>query len=77
MPEMDGITLIHELRSNPHTNTLPIIMFTAKKEDDTEIEVLYAGADDYIRKPVDKDKLIARIDRLISRVSNLKRRFKK
>jgi type IV pilus assembly protein PilB len=67
MPEMDGITLIKKLRSQLATRYIPIIMITAKDEEDTEAEVLNAGADDYMIKPVDPKRLLARIGRLLKK----------
>ena len=61
MPEMDGMALIRELKSNPATEKMPVIMLTARDEEDAEIDAIDGGADDYIVKPVVPKKLIARV----------------
>ena len=69
MPEMDGVTLIKKLKSQLATRYIPVIMFTAKDEVDSEVEVIDAGADDYIVKPVDPKRFMARVNRLLRRPS--------
>jgi len=48
MPDMDGYAVSRELRANPETEPIPIIMFTAKSQIDDKIEGLEAGADAYL-----------------------------
>jgi type IV pilus assembly protein PilB len=67
MPEMDGMALINKLKSQLATRFIPIIMLTSKDEVDAEVEVINAGADDYLTKPVNPKRLIARINRLLNR----------
>ncbi|MEI6262618.1 MAG: ATPase, T2SS/T4P/T4SS family [Deltaproteobacteria bacterium] len=67
MPEMDGMALITKLKSQLTTRFIPVIMLTAKDEVDAEVEVINAGADDYLTKPVNPKRLIVRINRLLSR----------
>jgi len=67
MPEMDGMALITKLKSQLTTRFIPIIMLTAKDEVDAEVEVINAGADDYLTKPVNPKRLIARINRILNR----------
>lgn len=62
MPEMNGIEVLHELRANPHTSDLPVIMVTARAESEATVEALNAGADDYVTKPIDFGVLRARIE---------------
>ncbi|MFM7885403.1 MAG: response regulator transcription factor [Pseudanabaena sp.] len=59
LPELDGLSLCHQLRS--HGFNLPILMLTACDTINDEINGLDVGADDYIVKPVDLQKLFARI----------------
>jgi len=68
MPEMDGIEATRKLRENLQTAAIPIIMLTAKHDKHSELEGIDAGADDYIAKPFDGDKLIARIKMLLRRM---------
>jgi DNA-binding response OmpR family regulator len=65
LPELDGIGLCHRLRSHGHT--LPILMLTACDTISDEVTGLDVGADDYIVKPVDLQKLFARIRALLRR----------
>lgn len=67
MPKMDGISLIKKLKSQLAMRYLPIIMLTAKDELESEVEGIDAGADDYLTKPVNARKLLARVNRLLKR----------
>ena len=67
LPELDGISLCHRLRS--HGYMLPILMLTACDTLNDEINGLDVGADDYVVKPVDLQKLFARIRALLRRGS--------
>ncbi len=69
MPVLDGIEAVKKLRSSLQTAPLPIIMLTAKQDKQSELQGIDAGADDYITKPFDGDKLIARIKMLLRRVN--------
>ena len=51
------------------TAVIPIIMLTAKNDKESELSGINAGADDYITKPFDKDKLLARVGMLLKRES--------
>jgi signal transduction histidine kinase/DNA-binding response OmpR family regulator/CHASE3 domain sensor protein len=59
MPEMDGLTAMAEIRRNPNFAHLPIIALTAKAMANDRVRCLEAGADDYISKPIDVDKLVS------------------
>jgi signal transduction histidine kinase/DNA-binding response OmpR family regulator len=61
MPEMDGLTAIREIRKRPEWKKLPIIALTAKAMPDDRAMCLEAGANDYIAKPLDVDKLVSLI----------------
>lgn len=61
MPEMDGIETCEHLKSNPATETIPIIFITAKASKEGKLEGLDAGAVDYITKPIDLDETLARV----------------
>ncbi len=66
MPGMDGFTLCKELRKR--TETLGIIMLTARTQEMDKISGLMIGADDYITKPFSPTELLARVDSLYRRV---------
>ncbi|MEG2805655.1 response regulator [Stenotrophomonas sp.] len=59
MPEMDGLTAMREIRSDARWRDLPIIALTAKAMPDDREHCLQAGANDYIAKPIDVDKLVS------------------
>jgi two-component system sensor histidine kinase/response regulator len=61
MPEMDGIETCERLKSNPVTETIPVIFITAKASKEGKLEGLEAGAVDYITKPIDLDETLARV----------------
>jgi CheY-like chemotaxis protein/CHASE3 domain sensor protein len=59
MPEMDGLTAMREIRKRPEWKNLPIIALTAKAMADDHEKSLAAGANDYIAKPLDVEKLLS------------------
>ncbi len=59
MPEMDGYETIREIRKQAKYHNLPIIALTAKAMKDDRIKCIEAGANDYLAKPVDTDKLLS------------------
>jgi CheY-like chemotaxis protein len=61
MPEMDGIEAMQTIRRNPAMRDLPIIALTAKAMPDDQQRCLAAGANDYITKPIDIEKLVSLI----------------
>jgi PAS domain S-box-containing protein len=61
MPELDGFGLLRELRKNPETRTVPIILLSARAGEESRIEGIDAGADDYLVKPFSTRELIARV----------------
>jgi signal transduction histidine kinase/DNA-binding response OmpR family regulator len=61
MPRLDGLGLLTRLRSNPNTSTLPIILLSARAGEESRIEGLQTGADDYLIKPFTARELLARV----------------
>ncbi|MGA0539418.1 response regulator [Neotabrizicola sp. VNH66] len=59
MPEMDGLTATREIRKIDRWKTLPVIMLTAKAMAGDQNECMAAGANDYLAKPIDVDKLLS------------------
>ena len=71
MPQMDGMELVNRVRNDFNTSHIPIIMITAKHEDDTQLKAMKYGADGYIVKPFTIEILIARIENMIERRRSL------
>lgn len=71
LPDKDGYEIVKELRSNPSTKRLPIIMVTAKSTEMDMVKGLDIGADDYIKKPFSVMELITRVRALLRRTQNL------
>ena len=67
LPGMNGIEFAKRLRANSATKSIPIIMLTAKSNEDNKIEGLNEGVDDYLTKPFSPRELVARIKALIRR----------
>ncbi len=61
MPVMDGLQLLIELRRNPDTSTIPIVLLSARDGEESSIASLQAGADDYLIKPFSAQQLLARV----------------
>lgn len=67
MPGISGITLLRKLRGSPEHYDLPVIMFTAMSGQDDEAQAIFAGAQDFIRKPFDPKVLTSRVERQLAR----------
>ena len=65
MPEMDGLELTRAIKENPNYSHLPIILLTAKTQEEDEKQALQLGADDYLKKPFRLGDLKLRIDNII------------
>lgn len=61
LPEMSGVEICKLIRSKPDIKDIPIIMLTAKGEEEDKIKGLSAGADDYVTKPFSILELVARV----------------
>lgn len=69
LPGLSGIELCRRLRQRTDTKTLPIILLTARGEEDERVRGLATGADDYVVKPFSVPELLARVGALLRRVS--------
>jgi two-component system, OmpR family, phosphate regulon response regulator PhoB len=67
LPQMSGVDYARRLRHEKLTRDIPIIMLTARTEEDDKIRGLDSGADDYVTKPFSTRELIARIKALLRR----------
>lgn len=66
MPVMTGDEMVLELRREPGMVNIPIVMITAKADDELRMRMLKAGVQDYLNKPFATDELLARVDGLVS-----------
>ncbi|MEW8563904.1 MAG: response regulator, partial [Candidatus Thiodiazotropha sp.] len=69
MPGMSGLELAGRLKKDRDTAGIPIIMLTAKGEEDDKVRGLDIGAEDYVTKPFSARELLARIRSILRRVS--------
>ena len=65
MPQMDGYEVCREIKADPRTAHLPVIMLTAKAQTASQLEGFRAGAIDYITKPVHPQELVTRIQTVL------------
>ena len=75
MPEMDGITLLRNIKGNANISHVPVIMLTSKSEISDRLEGIKLGADAYLAKPFCLEELHLTIDNLIDNVRRLKGKF--
>ena len=68
MPGTTGLELLRRLKRDELTEKLPVIMLTAKAEEDSKISALDAGADDYVAKPFSPRELISRVKAVLRRI---------
>ena len=71
LPVMSGIEVCRQIRRRPETREMPVIMVTARAEDQDAVRALNTGADDYITKPFSVDALLARVRALLRRSSTI------
>ncbi|MBI4791855.1 MAG: response regulator [Deltaproteobacteria bacterium] len=66
MPHLSGDRMVEELRRHPELNDVPIVMLTAKADDELRVKLLKEGVQDYINKPFSTEELLARAGVLIT-----------
>jgi two-component system, OmpR family, phosphate regulon response regulator PhoB len=69
LPDISGVEWARDLKTAPHTRELPIIMLTARGEEEDRVRGLEVGADDYVTKPFSPRELIARIRAVLRRTA--------
>jgi DNA-binding response OmpR family regulator len=67
LPRLDGYGVLSHLRARPATSQLPVIVLTAKGDEDSEVRVFEYGASDFLTKPFRPRALSARINALLGR----------
>lgn len=75
MPEMDGYALCQALKHDTELDYVPVILLTARADQDDKLQGLSKGADDYLTKPFSARELTARVDNLITSRHRLRIRF--
>ncbi|MCU0621207.1 MAG: Flp pilus assembly complex ATPase component TadA [Gemmatimonadales bacterium] len=67
LPGLDGYGVLQRLRSRPSTSEIPVIVLTAKGDEDNEVRVFQLGADDFLTKPFRARALSARLEAVMAR----------
>ena len=67
LPGLDGYGVLSHLRSRPATANIPVIVLTAKGDEDNEVRVFELGADDFLTKPFRARALSARLEAVLGR----------
>jgi DNA-binding response OmpR family regulator len=67
LPGLDGYGVLSHLRSRPATADIPVVVLTAKSDEDNEVRVFQLGADDFLTKPFRARALSARLDAVLAR----------
>ncbi len=65
MPIKDGLTVLKELKNNPDSASIPVIILTTNSEEDTILKALEAGATEYMTKPFSTAVLLAKIKKIL------------
>ncbi|MBO1347705.1 MAG: response regulator transcription factor [Hormoscilla sp. GUM202] len=71
MPEMDGYTLVKQVRENPKTNLIPFLFLSAKGHSADKVKGLNRGADVYMAKPFEPEELVAQVESSLKQASRL------
>ena len=75
MPRMDGYELCRLLKTDDALNHIPVVLLTAKADEESKVEGLETGADDYLYKPFSATELLVRVENLIEIRLRLRQRF--
>ena len=72
MPEMDGITVCKRLRANPSTESIPVLMLSGRSQIGAEEEGLEAGANAYMKKPMDPKEMLVLLKEIMMQPATVK-----
>ncbi|HEX4560399.1 MAG TPA: ATPase, T2SS/T4P/T4SS family [Gemmatimonadales bacterium] len=70
MPRLGGAEVLERVRHAKATAALPVIVLTGSESGDTEVEIMERGADDYVRKPIDGPRFVARVKAALRRAGS-------
>ena len=70
MPGMDGLEILDHVRGTLKTAALPVVILTGSEDPDDQIRLLAAGADDYIKKPIDPSRAVNRVQAVLRRAES-------
>jgi len=71
MPEMDGFTVLEKLKNNPATESIPVVIVSARGHDDDLLAGYVAGAEYYVSKPFTSSQLLYGIDMVLNDTASL------
>jgi DNA-binding response OmpR family regulator len=69
MPRMSGMDVLRRLRASIATATLPVIVLTGATDSQSEVDLMDAGADDYVRKPLAPERFVSRVRAALRRLN--------
>ena len=75
MPRMNGYAFCETVKADEGLNHIPVVLLTARASEESKVEGLKTGADDYIYKPFSAEELLARVENLIELRRRLRKRF--
>lgn len=67
LPDIDGFDVCHQIKSNPKTKHIPVIIVSSRYANEDKLEGFHLGADDYISKPFENEELFARVEAVLRR----------
>jgi len=77
MPGKDGFELLKMLKNDKETGHIPVIMVTARGDDESRLKATELGCDDYMVKPIDTENLVSRIEKVLSAKKAKKKKGRK
>ena len=70
LPTLSGLEVLRRIRSSVSTAGVPVVVLTGSEGDEVEVDAMNAGADDYIRKPIEPARFVARVKAALRRAGN-------